>query len=177
METNKRQQTLILFAVAALVLLLGDSFVRAPLYTRWVERSAHIDQLKKSISQGELTVSRDASIRGRWEKMRSNTLSNNVSIAESQLLKAFDQWTRDSRVTIGSIRPQWKQPEDDYTTLECRADATGSIDALSRFLYEVEKDPLALKVESIEITSHDDSGRQLTLALQLNGLMLTPPTP
>ena len=56
--------------------------------------------------------------------------------------------------------------------LECRADAIGSMDALTRFLYEVEKDPLALRLEAIEITSHDNDGQQLSLALQVSGLLL-----
>jgi hypothetical protein len=40
----------------------------------------------------------------------------------------------------------------------------------------VEKDPLALKVETIEITSRDDNGQQLALALQVSGLLLNQPT-
>jgi hypothetical protein len=57
-------------------------------------------------------------------------------------------------------------------TLECRADAFGSIQAVSRFLYEVERDPLALKVEVVEIMPRDTAGQQLTLGLQVSGLVL-----
>ena len=60
-------------------------------------------------------------------------------------------------------------------TLECRADAAGSLPALTRFLYEAEKDPLALKVEAVEITARDNDGQQLSLALQVSGLLLNPP--
>ena len=60
-------------------------------------------------------------------------------------------------------------------TLECRIDALGSMPALTRFLYEVEKDPLALKVESMDITARDNDGQQLSLALQISGLLLNPP--
>ena len=60
-------------------------------------------------------------------------------------------------------------------TFECRVDASGTLPALTRFLYEVEQDPLALKVESVEITSRDNNGQQLSLALQVSGLMLEPP--
>ena len=49
--------------------------------------------------------------------------------------------------------------------------------ALTRFLYEVEKDPLALRVESVEITSRDNDGQQLSLALQVSGLLLNPQQP
>ena len=100
--------------------------------------------------------------------------SNNVSAAENQVLKAFDRWSQDGRISISSIKPQWKRNSDDYMTLECRADAFGSIQALTRFLFEVEKDPLALKVEAIEITARDNDGQQLSLGLQVSGLLLNP---
>jgi hypothetical protein len=58
------------------------------------------------------------------------------------------------------------------TTLECRASATGDIQSLSKFIYDAEKDPLAVKVESVEITSRDNNGQQLSLVLQVSGLVL-----
>ena len=131
--------------------------------------------MKKSISQGAFLLDRERAIRSRWDSMRTNTLPNNVSAAENEVLKAFDRWSRDSRISISSIRPQWKRNSDDYMTLECRADAAGSLPALTRFLYEAEKDPLALKVEAVEITARDNDGQQLSLALQVSGLLLNPP--
>ena len=47
--------------------------------------------------------------------------------------------------------------------------------ALTRFLYSVEKDSLAMKVDSVEIVSRDNDGQQLTLGLQVSGLVLNPP--
>ena len=58
-------------------------------------------------------------------------------------------------------------------TLECRADAFGSIQSLARFLYELERDPLALKVDELEITARDSEGQQLSLSVRFSGLLLT----
>jgi hypothetical protein len=60
-------------------------------------------------------------------------------------------------------------------TLECRADTFGNLASLTRFLYEIEKDPLALKVDAIEIAARDNEGQQLTLGVQISGLLLNPP--
>ena len=95
--------------------------------------------------------------------------------AENEVLKAFDRWSQESRISVSSIKPQWKRTSDDFMTLECRADAFGSVSAITRFLYEVEKDPLALKVEAVEISARDNTGQQLSLGVQLSGLMLNPP--
>jgi len=53
---------------------------------------------------------------------------------------------------VSSIRPQWKEAEEDYKTLECRADVSGTLPAIAHFLYQVERDPLGVKVDSLELT-------------------------
>ena len=93
-------------------------------------------------------------------------------MAEGRLLGAFDGWSRESRVSIMSIKPQWKRSDDDFMTLECRVDASGTLATITRFLYEIEHNPLALKVESVELNSRDTTGAQLTLGLQVSGLVL-----
>ena len=106
--------------------------------------------------------------------MQTNTLPADPSLARNELLKALERWEQDSRLKIDRIAPQWKTG-DDYTTLECRVDASGTMDAALRFLYDVEKGPPGLKVDVVEISAHDNNGQQLSLGLQLTGLILSPP--
>jgi hypothetical protein len=174
MNLTRRQQLLGILAITALALWACDRLVFTLLTQSWKARSTRIAELKKSFSQGRLLLERETPIRSRWETMRTNTLSSQASQAEGQVLKAFDRWSQDSRVGINSIRPQWRRNAEDHATLECRVDAFGSLSALTRFLYEIEKDPLALKVDSVEIAARDDSGEQLALALQVSGLLLSP---
>lgn len=175
MNLKNRQQLLGVVAVAAVALLVGDRLVFTPLVRNWKARSERIAELKKSVTQGTLLLDREKSIRERWGYMRTNTLSGEVSVAENQVLKAFDRWSQESRIGINSIKPQWKRNADDYMTLECSVEAFGSLPALTRFLYDIEKDPVALRVDAAQITARDDNGEQLTLGLQVSGLLLTPP--
>ncbi len=177
MKINNRQQLLAIAAITVVALLVGDKLILSPLLRGWKERAARIVELEKLIAQGRQLQQRGDRVRERWDSMRTNTLPDNVSAAENEVLKAFDRWSRDSGISVSSIKPQWKRASEDYMTLECRADASGGIQALTRFLYNVEKDPLALKVESVEITSRDNDGQQLSLALQVSGLLLNLPAP
>ena len=177
MGIRDRQQLLALIAIAAVALLASDKLVFSPLLAGWKNRSARITDLRKSIDQGSVLLDREQTIRRRWQSMTTNTLPSNVSAAENTVLKAFDRWSQDSRISITSLKPQWKRSDEDYLTLECRADAFGSIQTLTRFLYEVEKDPLAFKVESVEISARDNDGQQLALGLQVSGLLLNPQQP
>jgi len=175
--TKNRQQLLTILAAVGVGLFIADKLVFTPLVAGWKERSTRIAELRKSVAQGEALIQRGNRIRDRWDSMRTNTLPDEVSAAENQVLKAFERWSDESRISISGIKPQWKRASDDYMTLECRADAFGTIHALTRFLHSLEKDPLALRVESVEITARDETGQQLALAIQVSGLLLNPQEP
>lgn len=172
MNLSNRQQLLGVLAIAAVALLVGDRLVFTPLVRLWKERSAQIVQLKRSVEQGSQLLERDRAIRERWEHMRTNTLSSEISVAQNQVLRAFDRWSQESRLGVNNIKPQWKRFEAEYATLECRVDASGSLPEIARFLYEIEKDSLGFRVDLIEITSRDDRGQQLNLGLLVSGLQL-----
>lgn len=171
MQIKNRQTVLLLVAAGALLFFVGDKLVFTPLVEGWQARTKHIAELKRNIEQGEMLISREQTIRDNWNHMQTNTLSSNNSLAQSAMFKAFERWSEKSRMKVGAIKPQWKH-NDDYTTLECRANATGDIQALSKFIYEAEKDEMAVKVDSVEITSRDNNGQQLSLVLQVSGLVL-----
>jgi hypothetical protein len=172
MQIKNRQQLLMIVAGTAFALLVGDSLMLSPLVKLWKARSERIVALRKQVTDGDALLRRDAAIQARWSQMQANTLTNNPSLAEEKLLAAFDKWSQDARISVNSITPQWKRDNEAYTTLECRVDAAGTVGTLGRFLYNIERDPLALRIESVEITSRDKDGQQLSLGLQLSGLVL-----
>jgi Tfp pilus assembly protein PilO len=173
---ENRQQLLVIAAIGVIALWAADRLVFTPLTSLWKSRSATITELRKQVAEGTSLLGRETVIRNRWEDMKKNTLPGNPSLAEQQMLKAFDNWSRQSRVSITSIMPQWKHDSDNYMTLQCRVDAAGDLEMLSQFIYDVEKDPMALKVESVELTSRDNNGQSMTLGMQISGLVLTTQT-
>jgi hypothetical protein len=173
----KNRQQLLMIAVAAVVaLFLADKVLYTPLTGWWTERSKAISELRDKVARGKNMIDREHALRATWERMRTNTLPIDESLAEEQVLKAFRKWERDSRVTITSISPQAKHDSDEYTTIQCRIEASGNIDSMNHFLYDLERDPMALKLELVELSAHDTEGQQLLLGLQVSGLILTPPT-
>jgi len=172
LNLRNRQQMLTIFALVVVALWAGDKLLLTPLTKSWRERNLRIADLRKAISQGSQLLERERTIRERWETMRTNTLPKEVSQAEGAVLKAFDRWSEDSRISITSIQRQRKQNADDYMTVEFRVDGFGSLATITRFLYEIEKDPIALKVDQVTLSARDNEGSQLTLGLQVSGLLL-----
>ena len=146
-----------------------------PLAGWWKTRSKAVATLRTQVENGRHLIKREAALRNEWTEMRTNTLAADASLAQQQALKAFDSWSRASGASINGITPQWNNdPSQDYQTLNCRVEASGDLGTLSRFLYEIESSPMALKLESVDLTAHDSTGQQLTLDLQISGLVLGP---
>ena len=175
MQIKDRQKLLIAVAVAVVALFAADALVRAPLMSAWNARAARLTSLRNQVSRGKMLLQRERGIRIHWADMQSRALTNNTSAAEQQVFRAIDSWAQETGVIVNAITPQWKHDSDDYITYECRIDAAGDISRLSRFLYRAEREPLALKMESVELNARDKEGQQLSLGLQLNGLVLNPP--
>jgi hypothetical protein len=177
METKNREKLLLIVTGTVAVLWLLNLLVFGPLIDSWHGRSGEIAKLKKEIADGVMMARREATIRDRWDTMRANALASNPTVAERQLFTAFDHWVSAGRVTEGSFRPQAQEGDTNFSTVDCRSDVSGTLFTVRDFLKAMSKDPLADKVESFELTSKDDNGRQLALVLSLSGLILTDSDP
>ncbi len=175
MSALPRQRILIIAAVSVVGLFLLDRLLVTPLIRHWTTRTEEIATLKKSLMSGAGTIERAERTRQVWKEIQDGSLPKDTASAEQLVFTAFDQWGRASHLEIASIKPQWKRGANSrYSLLECRVDASGSLGNLVRLLYEVEKSPLALRIDTVEFTSRDDQGQRLTLGLTVSGLRLTP---
>lgn len=175
MKLQNRQQVLAIAAIAAVALLAGDRLLLTPLVRSWSVRAARLADLQKSVDQGTVLLERETIIRSRWQAMEAQCLAAEPSVAENQVLKAFDRWSQASRVGVTSIKPQLKRATSErFANLECRVDASGDLSSVTRLLYDIEADPMALKLDAVELTARDDRGDLLTLGLLVNGLMFKP---
>lgn len=175
LNPNNRQRLLAILAGVAVLLLVLDRVVLTPLTKNWQARTAEIVQLKKYVANGRGLLERAERTQSLWQEMQGQALPKDPAQAEQELVSAFDRWGRASNIELGSIKPQWKKGQGDrYSLLECRIDASGSLTTLARFLYEVERSPMALRIESIELSARDNNGQRLSLALLVSGLRLTP---
>jgi Tfp pilus assembly protein PilO len=173
MATNNREKTLTLAALLVIVLLAGDKFVLSPLTKAYNARKATIASLTTRLANGRLLLERENAIRNRWEMIQTNSLPADISTAENMVLTSVDRWAQASRISFTSIKPQWKQFDEEFVTLDCRADASGNMQSVARFLYELESDPMPIKVEEIEITSRNADGQPLSLGVRFSAFMLT----
>jgi Tfp pilus assembly protein PilO len=176
MKLENRQQFLIMLTGIVVALWLGDMIVFEPLGKLWSSRSTAITNLRNQVKDGNGLLKRESAIRDQWKNMRANALPVNTSQAAQQVINALDNWSSASGAEVTSIMPQWKNDSTNYMTFNCHVQASGTMGTLSQFIYQIEKGPMALKLDSVQLDSHDDAGQKLTLDLQISGLALILPT-
>jgi len=174
-KIKNRQEFLVVLTIAAFALLVGVNFILEPLGGWWSARQTQIKELRTKVTEGQQLIRRESGIRRRWKEMSANALPANTSLAEQKLLTAVDGWSRSSGAEVTSLMPQWKNESTNYLTLTCRVETAGNLSTLSRFLYDLERGPLALRLDSLELTARDKEGQQMTLSTEINGLALVQP--
>jgi Tfp pilus assembly protein PilO len=175
MKIENRQQFLVLVTAAAFALLIGNSLIFNPLTNLWSSRSNQVTKLRNQVKDGNNLIKRESAVLDQWKNMRTNALPPNTSLAAQQVINALDNWSTVSGAEVSSIMPQWKNDSTNYMTYNCHVQASGNMATLSQFIYQIEKGPMALKLDSVQLDARDDAGQKLTLDLQISGLALLLP--
>jgi Tfp pilus assembly protein PilO len=175
MNVKNRQEFLVMLTIVVAGLYVAVNFIFTPLQGWWSTRQTQIKELRLKVTDGRQLVKRETFIRDNWDGKRNLALPGNTSLAEQRLLKSFDSWASSSGAQLTSLMPQWKNDSTNYMTLSCRVEASGSLGTLSRFLYEVERGTVPLRLDTVELSTRDSAGQQLTLGLEVNGLALIQP--
>jgi hypothetical protein len=171
-KIKNRQDFLVMLTIAAVGLFVAVNWVFTPLQNWWLDRQTQAHALRDQVKEGTQLMRREAGIRSHWAEMQTNALPAVMSQAEQQFLTAMGGWSQRSGAEITSIMPQWKVESTNYMTLNCRVETGGDLGALSKFIYEIEKGPLAVRLDNVELSAHDVSGQQMTLGVDINGLAL-----
>lgn len=172
MKIENRQKFLLILAIAAAGLYVGVNFILTPLGDWWSARSKQITTLRDQVKDGNYLIKHEDSIRGHWGQMCSNALPADTSLAEQQVFTAVDNWSQGAGVEVASLMPQWKEDATNYLTLDCHVETSGDLGSLTKFIHDLEEGPMPIRLDSIELGSHDNTGQQLTLSLDLDGLAL-----
>ncbi len=172
MDSERRKRLLIIVTAVCVGGWLADTFVISPVMASWEARTARIEELERRIAESASLLERENDLRERWQEMRKGALSDSVSDAERAVLEGVSRWASDSRLTLSSIKPRWIQVDNASRLLEIQVEGNGGMEAVTRFVYEMERDALPLRMEEFQLTSADGTGAKLSMTARFTGLVL-----
>ncbi|MBG88545.1 MAG: hypothetical protein CMO80_16820 [Verrucomicrobiales bacterium] len=168
-----REATLKLSAGIVIALFFFDKAVVGPLTAKWKKTAEKIAYVEEDVTKGEQLLKREDALRSRWADMRENAMPAERSETENLVLERIGNWAGDARMDISQYNPNWRD-EDDHAKYVCRLEGSGDMEAVMRFLYDLDGDEQGIRVESLELISRDKSGRRLGVDVTLSGLELPP---
>lgn len=175
LDLPDRQRWLVIATATMVALFILDRAVIGPLTATWQAHSAEIGRLQKAVAAGKGTIARETQLNRVWSEMESSAMPKEPAQAEYAVYTALDQWQRAANIEVTSVRTQWKRGTTDrFSLCEFRVDAIGSMTNLSRFIYDLERSALPLRVDSLELTARDENGQRLSLGLIITALRLSP---
>jgi len=172
MAFTKRERLILLVMVAVLGALVLDRFALTPLLDRRQEVQTRRDALLSEMARAESLLHRRRVIGPRWRRMMAEGMKRDPGEAESQVLRAIGAWADEARLDLVSLRPERSDEETLLPEIEFRATGTGSMAAVSRFLWRLETAAIPLRVKALELASRREGTDNLSIQLKVSTLYL-----
>ncbi|HMB96345.1 MAG TPA: hypothetical protein VKK61_09925 [Tepidisphaeraceae bacterium] len=175
MVVSKRERYVAIFAGAVVGLLLLDRVVITPLFTQREDLSSSIDAAQQKLAHDEQVMFTQRRLGGEWSGVVNGGLKQDASTAESQVLNSLREWSQEAGLAVGSMRPERSgEKEKDFFKITFRATGSGSMDEVSRFIWQIQTAKIPVHITDLTITSKEGSD-ELSLSLGVATIYLPPP--
>ena len=168
---SKRERIMAIMAVAVVGLLVLNKFLIGPVTAKLQEIKTQKSQLLIELDEAQNLFRKRRVLEKQWKNVLSDGLRNEVE-AESKVGRALDEWSKESRLMLSSVKPDRVASDKGLQEMTFVVVGTGSLDAVARFLWQIETAPLPIKVKDMQLGSSNESGQSMSVQLRLSALCL-----
>lgn len=174
MTFTKRERIIMIFSIAAIVLLVSDKYFLSPLMSKYSLIQETKQQLQSLLDQSNAAIQRKAILQRQWQKMKDNGLTDDFAVSESNILRHIKDSASKNRMVLSSVQPQLIDSKNDIREVEFIVSGTGSMDAVTNFLWDMETSELPLKAETFQLGSNDENAYQMSVQVKLSSIYIAP---
>ena len=171
MVLSKRERMILIVAITAVVMLVADKFVIGPISERREVTRAQKLELQAELENAQILFTRRKLMERKWKTLLSDGLRNDAE-AESKIARALDEWSKDAMLTLSSVKPERVASDKGLKEMTFVVAGTGTLESVSRFLWQIETTPIPLKVMDMQVGSTNETGQSMSLQLRLSALCL-----
>ena len=168
---SKRERIIAVVAIAAVGFLVLNKFLIGPVADKLQQLEMQKQQLQVELNEAQNLFQRRRMLEKDWRAMLADGLRNEVE-AESKIARAIDGWSRESSLTLSSVKPDRTAADKGLTEITFVVAGTGTLEAVARFLWQVETTPLPIKVKDMQLGSSNESGQSMSVQLRLSAICL-----
>lgn len=172
MALTSRERTIMIVAIAAVLILASDRYVLTPLMQKRSENKQMTQSLQAELEQSLSTLNRRKQLQVRWEQMHKDGLSSQADRTESLVLRFLQESAREAGLLLTSLQPEHSEVKADFGHIEFFVSGSGDMRAVTRFLWNLETTPLPLKIKAFQLGAADDTASQMSLQLTLSSIYI-----
>ena len=176
MILSRRERYIVIATVIVVGFLALDQLVLTPLFDRREELELKTTQRLKELERANALFTNRTRLNRKWNEMTGTSLQADGSTAESQIIRAVDDWAKQSGLNLSSVKPERAEKEKQFMKITFRANATGNMAAISRFMWSLQTSKAPIRVTDLSITTRRDGFDDLSLDLGISTLYLPPET-
>ncbi|MFC1764533.1 hypothetical protein ACFL6U_21005 [Planctomycetota bacterium] len=169
---SKREQLIVLVTIVVLSALVGDRYLLTPLMDKlnlWSEQS---QSLATELNEAENLLKQRTLLERKWQKMAGDELVTS-SESESHVLNALDRWSQETGLTLSSVKPlRITKVKGSLHEISFAVAGSGSLQATSEFMWQIEKAPLPLRILDLQMGSANESGTEMSVQLNISALTI-----
>jgi Tfp pilus assembly protein PilO len=170
MNISKRERLIVIATGVVVALLVLDHFVWTSVKNALDDAQLQQTKLQQTINQDQQVLDRQRTMGPKWKEMIAGGLKHDPTEAESQVLHSIREWCQDAGLTLVSLQPEREPEKKILQEIAFRAVGTGTMNAVSRFLWRVETSKIPVRVKEMQVGSRKEGADDLTIQLRLSTL-------
>jgi len=173
MVLSRREKYIAIITIVIIMILVADRYVATPFMDKMDQTAIEKQRLIVEMERAETLFERRSLMDRRWNDMVAGGLEGDAAKAESQVLHAIGNWSKENGLMLSSVKPDHKTGEDELYEIVFQVAGTGTMNSVSRFLFQIEKSTLPIRLTDVQLGSREEDGNDLSLQLRLSALYLS----
>jgi len=172
MALTDRERKIMILAIGAVLILVLNHYVLSPIMEKRSQAREMRSQMQSQVEQSLAALSRQKILRQRWTQMQESGLGSDVQRAEAMVYRFIEDASGRSGFELGSVQPDRIAAEGDLGEIDFILSGTGSMQSVTRFLWNLETAQIPLKVRSYQLGSKNETAEEMTLQVELSTVYL-----
>ena len=172
MALTNREQKIMIIAVSAVLILVCDRYLLTPILNRRSEISMQKEQLQAQLDESLALLERAKVLKPRWNDMLDSGLSYSVEDTEGKVFRYLENASGSTNFSITSIQPEHLPKQEKFGMIEFMVSGAGSMESVTRFLWEVETANVPLKIETLQLGANNENANVMSLQVNLSSVYL-----
>jgi hypothetical protein len=173
---SKRERYVFIGVVLVVALLGLDHYILTPLLEYRNKLKSDLVTKQGQLKHDESLKLSSARLRARWADMLKAGMNADGPSAENQVLHSVRDWALEAGVSLPLLKPERTDKHDkqkEFRIKTFRVTGTGSMKAVSRFLWRIQTAKLPVRITDLTLTPKKEGTDDLSLDLGLSTLYLS----